>query len=72
MEPFAVLERAEPTIFLPRSALGAGEMAYQLTAYLSQCFIARKKHHDHSNSYEREHLLGLAYNCRGSVHYHHD
>lgn len=37
---------------------------------LSHCFIAVKKHLDHSNSYKRKISLGVVWSFRGLVHYH--
>ena len=39
---------------------------------LSQCSIAMKRRHDHSNSYKVKHFLGARYSFRGLVHYLHD
>ena len=39
--------------------------------YISQCYIAVKRHHDQGSSYKRKQQLELVYSFRGLVHYHH-
>lgn len=40
-------------------------------AFLSQCSVIVRRHHDHYNSSKGKRLIGVSYSFRGLVHGHH-